>query len=109
MNIYLLLILIYFFGWTVLKISRHQIISRFLATDTISPQSAKQLKDIGVSGTIRLKPLLFQRIVKVVADNQYYLDLDRKVQYEKTTTKIIIAWESVVIIVFVIVFFFILH
>jgi hypothetical protein len=109
MNIYLLLILIYFFGWTVVKISRHHIISRFLYTGTISPQSAQQWKDIGVTDTILVKVLIFQGILKVADNNKYYLDLDRKFQYEKTTSNILIGGVSVAIIVFVVVFFFILH
>ena len=107
MNIYLFLILA--FGWAVVRISRYQIMSRFLYTQTVSPQSAKQLKDIGVTDTILMKPLIFQGIVKLVDDGKYYLDLDRKFQYERTTSKILVVGTSVAIIVSVIVFFFILH
>ena len=107
MNIYLFLILA--FGWVVIRISRYQIMSRFLYTQTVSPESAKQLKDIGLTDTILMKPLIFQGILKVVDDRKYYLDLDRKFQYEKTTSKILVVGASAAIIVFVIVFFFILH
>jgi hypothetical protein len=103
------LLIIVCLSWLVVKISRYQILSRFLLTATVSPQSAKQLKDLGVTDTILVKAFVFQGILKVVDDGQYYLDLDRKFQYEKKKSTILIGGASVAIIVFVIVFFFILH
>jgi hypothetical protein len=96
-------------SWIAVKISRHQILSRFLLTATVSPQSAKLLKDLGVTDTILVKALVWHGILKVADGGQYYLDLDRKFQYEMMKSKLLIAWASVVIVVFVIVFFFILH
>lgn len=81
LNIYIPFILL--FVSAVVKYGRAQIMNRFLYTDTISPQSAKRFKDVGVTDLLLVKFLIYRGILKNASGDLYYLDLDRKYQIEK--------------------------
>ncbi|MHB1050541.1 MAG: hypothetical protein ACYC09_10710 [Bacteroidota bacterium] len=65
--------------------------NKFFYTDTLSSQSAKQFKDIGVTDLIMVKILLYRGIIKAAGNNRYYLDLDRKYEVEKSKEKFLFA------------------
>lgn len=75
----------------LVRYARNFITNRFFYTDTISPQSAKKFKDIGVTDLFLAKVLIFQGIIKGIGNDLYYLDLDRKYQIEKSREKVYIA------------------
>jgi hypothetical protein len=81
MNIYILLALVIVLEF--MRLGRNRIVNKFLHTETMSPQSAKHFKDVGVSDMFSAKVLLISGIIKRVGDEQYYLDLSRKIQIEK--------------------------
>jgi len=81
MNVYLLLALMVVLEF--MRYGRNRIINKFLTAETVSPHTAKQFKDVGVSDMFSAKILLISGIIKQVGDNQYYLDLSRKMQIEK--------------------------
>jgi len=80
-----------FFVMIISQYSRNQIMNKFFYTDTLSPQSAKQFKEIGITDLIMVKILLYRGIIKAAGNNRYYLDLDRKYDLEKSKEKFLIA------------------
>ena len=79
------------FVMAISQYSRNQIMNKFFYTDTLSSQSAKQFKDIGVTDLIMVKILLYRGIIKAAGNNRYYLDLDRKYEVEKSKEKFLFA------------------
>ncbi len=80
-----------FFVMIISQYSRNQILNKFFYTDTLTPQSAKQFREIGVTDLIMVKLLLYRGILKAAGNNRYYLDLDRKYEIEKNKEKFLIA------------------
>ncbi|MFA5835278.1 MAG: hypothetical protein WDA22_17495 [Bacteroidota bacterium] len=89
MNTYILPIVLIIIAFV--QYSRNQIINKFFYTDTLSPESAKQFKDIGVTDLPIVKVLLFRGILKAAGNNKYYLDLERKYEIEKAKEKYLIG------------------
>jgi len=96
MNIYILLALVIVLEF--MRLGRNRIVNKFLFTETMSPHSAKHFKDIGVSDMFSAKVLLISGIIKRVGDQQYYLDLSRKIQIEKYKLKFLYVIVSFAIV-----------
>jgi hypothetical protein len=90
------------FTMAIVQYSRNQILNKFFYTDTLTPESAKQFKDIGVTDLLMVKVLIYRGILKGVGNNKYYLDLERKYEIEKNKEKYLIGL-IVLAIVFLIV------
>ena len=76
------ILLAFVFALEIMRIGRHRIVNKLISTETMSPQSAKLFKDVGISDMFSAKILLVSGIIKRVDDEKYYLDLSRKIQID---------------------------
>ena len=79
------------FAMAIAQYSRNQIMNKFFYTETLSPQTAKQFKDIGVTDLFMVKAMIYRGILKAADNDRYYLDLDRKYEIEKSKEKYLIV------------------
>jgi len=101
MTLYILLAFV--FALEVMRIGRHRIVNKLLSTETMSPQSAKPFKDVGISDMFSAKILLISGIIKRVDNEKYYLDLSRKVQIENIRPIIVLVVFSIGTLVYVLI------
>lgn len=81
-----------------MRLGRNRIVNKFLKTEALSPQSAKHFTDIGVTDMFSAKVLLISGIIKRAGEEQYYLDLSRKIQIEKYKLYILYVIVSLAIV-----------
>ena len=84
-----------------------QIVNRFLYAGATSPQTAKHLKDMALTHSILMKGLIYHAIVKEAERDTYYLDLDRKYEYDTSKSKIAIVVAAVILLLAIIILLFI--